>query len=106
MARLGGADEIIVRDVERFIHGLERGGILIGKSLGCDAVFFSRLGDLFAVLVSAGQEHDIFAIQALKTRHDVGQDGLIRVAEVRQAVYVGDSGGDVKLFTHLISLSS
>ena len=51
--------------------------------------------DLLAVLVGAGQEEHVVAVEPLEARDGVGRDHLIGVADMRHAVRIGDRGGDV-----------
>ena len=59
-----------------------------------------RLLDLLAVLVGAGQEENLVAVQPLEARHDVGRDRGVGVADMRRAVHVVDRRGDVEALGH------
>ncbi len=105
VAGLRGADEIIVGEVQRPRHLPKMGGVLIAKSLGLHPGGDGGFLDLLAVFVSAGQEVHIEPVQALKARHHVGRDRLVGMAQVRQAVHIGNRRGDeIRLFTFLIFL--
>ena len=74
----------------------ERGRVAVGEFLDRDAFLFRRLLHLQAVLVRAGHEEDVVAVQPLEPRHRVGGDDLVGVADVRHAVGVADGRGDVE----------
>ena len=103
MARLGGADELIVRGVQELRHLLETRGILVDELLGRDAFLSGGLRDLDAVLVSAGQEEHVVAVEPLEARDRVGGDDLVAIADVWRTVRIRDRGRDViaGLFSHL-----
>ena len=94
LARLGGADEVVVGNLELLPELLEVRGLGVSPLLRRHAVLGSGLGDLLAVLVHAGEELDVVAGGATVARLDVGQDGGVRGAEVRIGVDVVDGGGD------------
>ena len=56
---------------------------------------FRGLHHLLAVLVGAGQEEHVLAVEPLKARQRIGRDRLIGVADMRHAVRIGDRGRDV-----------
>ena len=95
MARLGGADELIVRAVEQRRHLLEARGVAVDQLLRRDAFLRGGLRDLDAVLVGAGEEEHVVAVEPLETRDRVGRDDLVAIADVRRAVRVRDRGRDV-----------
>src|SRR5207302_8161794 len=94
--RLGGADEVVVRDAEPPPRLAEDGRDRVGVRLGRDARLGRRLGDLVAVLVGAGQEVHGVAGQAPVAAHRVGDDRRVRVAEVRARVDVVDRRREVE----------
>ena len=47
------------------------------------------------MLVGAGQEEDVVAVEPHEAGDRVGRDRLIGVADMRRAVRIGDRGGDV-----------
>ena len=55
-----------------------------------------RLLDLQAVLVRAGHEEHVIAVDALEPRDRVGGDDLIGVADMRRAVRIRDGRRDVE----------
>ena len=61
LARLGGADEVVVGNLELAPKLLEVRGLAIGPLLRRHAMLGCGLGDLLAVLVHAGQELDVIA---------------------------------------------
>ena len=56
--------------------------------------------DLLPVLVRAGQEEDVVAVQPLEARHHVGGDRGVGVADMRRTVHVIDRGRDVDSLGH------
>ena len=95
MARLGGADEVVVRAIELFHHGLEARHVALDQ-LARRQVFLGRgLQHLDAVLVGAGEKEHVAAVEPHEARDGVGRDRLIGVADMRRAVRIGDRGGDV-----------
>ena len=67
MARLGGADEVVVGDVERLPQIAKRRLHGVAPSLRRgEAVLLGGLGHLLAVLVHAGEELDVTAAGALE----------------------------------------
>ena len=66
------------------------------KDLWVEPGVARRLLDLLAVLVGAGQEEHVEAVQPLEARHHVGRDRGVGVADMRRAVHVIDRRGDVE----------
>ena len=54
------------------------------------------LNHLQAVLVGAGQEKHVLAVEPLKSCQRIGRDRFIGVTDMRHAVRVGDGGRDVE----------
>ena len=102
MARLGGADEIVVGAVQPLDHGAETRHVAIQQVLRRQTIPRRRLLDLLAVLVGAGEKEHVIAVEALKARDGIGRDHLIGVADMRRAVRIGNRGGDgvAGLFGH------
>ena len=94
MVRLGGADETVERHVEPLVHFLETAGIARSEVSDAKSLALGGLHHLQAVLVGAGEEEHIFAVQPLKPRQRVGRDRLVGVPDMRNAVRIGDRGGD------------
>ncbi len=84
MARLGGPNEIVMRDVQALPHTLET-----GRELGF-------LGDLLAVLVHPDDEVHVLACQAAEAGDGVRTNLLVGVTDVRVTVGVVDGGGQVE----------
>ena len=94
LALLGGADEVVVRDLELAPEVLEEGRLgvaplLRGHTMGCRG-----LRDLLAVLVHAREELDVIARRAAVARLDVAEDGRVGRAQVRLGIDVVDGRGD------------
>ena len=83
---------------EQFIRSTmarKRGTLRSSNSRGGQALARGGLLDLLAVLVGAGEEKDVVAVEPHEARDRVGRDRLIGVADMRHAVRIGDRGGDV-----------
>ncbi|MGY3393286.1 hypothetical protein ACVWW6_005877 [Bradyrhizobium sp. USDA 3311] len=92
----GGADETVERHVEPLVHRLEAGRVT-GRERGRgQALVLRGLNHLQAVLVGAGQEEHVLAVEPCKACQRVGGDRLIGVADMRVAVGIGDRGRDVE----------
>ncbi len=95
MARLARRDKIVVGAVEHRHHVAEFWRIAIGQLGRSDALRPGRLEHLDAVLVRAGQEKDIHALQTPKPRERIRGHRLIGVANMGRIVRIGDGSGDV-----------
>ncbi len=99
MVVVGGADEPVVGDVHQLPQVEHAPGALhdvVDKLLGGYAGLLGLVLDLLAVLVGAGEEHDLTAPQALIAGHGVGGHGAVGVADVQLIAGVVDGGGDIK----------
>ena len=67
---------------------------LLRGHAGCLCLFF----DLLTVLVGAGQEHDVVALQALVARHRVGRDGAVGMTDVKLCRRIVNRRCDIKGF--------
>ena len=100
VARLGGADEIVVGQFEFLRKRLPVNRQFVAVSLRRFALGLRGLLDLLAVFVQPGQEKGFLTQAATRPRDDVGHDLLVGMAEMRLAVDVINRGGDVKPFAH------
>ena len=91
VARLGGADEIVVRAIEPLHHGLEQRHVAVEQLPRRQAFARRGLQHLAAVLVGAGEEEHVVAVEPHEARDGVGGDRLIGVADMRRAVRIGRS---------------
>ena len=96
VARLGGADEIVVADRHDAGQLAEPAGDAVGERLGRDAGIGGRLLDLLAVLVGAGQEVHPAAVEPREPGDGVARQGRIGVPDVRHVIDVVDRRGDVE----------
>jgi hypothetical protein len=96
VARLGGADEIVVGEVQRRGHGAEALRVAVGELARRDAFLDGRLLHLEAMLVGAGQEEHVLAVEPLEARDRIGGDRLVGVPDVRRPVRIGNGRGDVE----------
>ena len=63
---VGGADEAVVADVQRVVHCFEACGVLVGEFFGGLTELFGGGLHLLAVLVGAGHEAHVEAVEALE----------------------------------------
>src|SRR5262249_43308753 len=94
--RVGGADEALVVDEEMLPGLAEADDDAVGERFGLLARLLRRADDLLPVLVGAGEHEGVLPAGAVVAREGVGDDGRIRVADVRRVVDVVDGGRDVK----------
>jgi hypothetical protein len=90
VARLGGADEVVVRAVEGGHHALKQRCHLLDETGGRLALLLRRLLDLLAVLVGAGEEQNVIAVEPLEAGQRIGGERLVGLADVRGAIGIGD----------------
>jgi len=96
MRRIGGADKVIVPDVQLVPRLPEALGIEIAVRLRRQAAFLRGLLHFLAVLVGSGEKENLVAQKLVVARQDVRQYRGIGVADVRNVVDVIDGRGDVK----------
>src|SRR5207245_4655119 len=87
---VGRADEAVVADVQALPEPPEDAGDLVAVLLGRHALLARRALDVLAVLVGAGQEERVLALQAAGARQRVGGDRRVGVAHVGHVVDVVD----------------
>ena len=83
---------------EQFIRSTmarKRGTLRSTSSRARDALLGRGLLDLLAVLVGAGEEEHVIAVEPHEAGDGVGRDHLVGVPDMRGAVRIGDRGGDV-----------
>ena len=80
----------------RWSISLKRPALRVGEFGDSHALASRGLDHLLAVLVGAGQEEHVLAVEPLKARQRIGRDRLIGVADMRHAVRIGDRGRDVE----------
>ena len=96
MAILGGADEVIVGDVQGLPQVAELGLHGIAPCLGrIKTVLLRGFGNLLAMLVHAREELHVVGVCTLKARLDIRHDGGVCGTKVRLGVHVVDRRGDV-----------
>ena len=83
VALIGRRRPAIVFDAERFPQRKELRGDAIHELLGRDALLFRGLLDLLPVLIDAGEEEHILALEPMIARDDIGEHLLIGVPDMR-----------------------
>ena len=103
---VGGADEAVVADVQQLPQILDGGYDLVHILLGGHTGIGGLVLDLLAVLIGAGQEHDVIALHPLEACQCVAGDSSIAVADVQLVAGVVDGSGDVEclVLTHRLIL--
>jgi len=96
VARLRGADEVVVGDAEFLKRLLKRPRVLIGPLLRGQSLLRGGIHDFGRVLIGAGQEEHVIALQPVIPRENVGDGGGIDVPDVGPVIDVVDRRGDVK----------
>ena len=103
------ADEAVVGDVHQLPqvqNALLALDDLVDELLRRDARGLRLLFDLLTMLVRAGEEHHVFAAQAVIARDGIGRDGAVGVADVELRGGVVDRRCNIKgRFFHKTSLS-
>ena len=108
MIVVGGPDEPVVGNVHQLpqvLNALGAGDDLVHELLGGDPGGLGLVLNFLAMLVGAGQEHHIVALEPLIAGHGVRGHGAVGVADVQPGRRVVNGGRDVKLplgtlFTH------
>ena len=101
MVVIGRADESVIADVHQLPQILDALGALhnvINKLLRGDAGLLGLQLDLLAVLIGAGQELDIVALQALVAGHGIGRHSAVGMADMQLIAGVIDRRSDVEFF--------
>ena len=98
MVVVGGADETVVGNVHQLPQVLDAGlavNDIVHKLLGSDAGLLGLVLDFLAVLVGAGEEHHIVALQPLVPGHGVGGYGAVAVADMQLGRGIVNGGGNI-----------
>ena len=101
--RIGRADELIVRDVQRRPHLPELPCHAVHELLRVNPGLCRRFRDLLPVFVRARQEIRLFAKKPPVAREYICGNRRVGVSNVRVAVDVVDRGGDVEGLAHAVS---
>ncbi len=100
MARLGRADERVIRDVERASHLGKARRVAIGERLHRNTLAGSSLEHFLPVLIGPGEEKDIFSLQPHEAGNRIRCQQFIGMADMRRTIGIGDGGGDVEAVRH------
>ena len=98
---VGGTDEAVIADVHQLPQILDALGALddvVDELLRRNAGLLGLQLDLLAVLVGAGQELDVVALQPLVAGHSVGSDGAVGMADVQLIAGIIDRRCNVEFF--------
>src|SRR6185436_20618207 len=98
---IGGAHKLVRRNGESGAEVAEKLADAIGVLLGGFAGFIGGALDFGAVLVGARDIPNVVAFLAVVARQNITLDKLHGVADVRCAIGVGGSGGDVEFWHSL-----
>ena len=96
---VGRADEAVIGNVHQLPeveHALRAGDDVIDELLRRDAGGLRLFLDLLAVLVGAGQEHDVAALHPLEACQCVAGHGGVAVADVQLVAGIINRCGDVE----------
>jgi hypothetical protein len=96
VARLGGPDEIVVRNIEQRRQVAELLRHPVGKGRRRHAGLSGRALDFLAVLVGTGEEKHVVAHQPVRPRRRVRDHRRVGMAEMGLGVDVVDRGRDVE----------
>ena len=96
MVIIGGADKAVVADIQQLPQILDGGHDLVHILFGGDAGIGSLILDLLAVLIGAGQEHDVIALHPLETGQRIAGHGGVAVADVQLVAGIINRCGDVE----------
>ena len=105
---IGGADKAVVGDVHQLPqvqHAARTLHNAVHKLLGGDAGLPGLVLNLLAVLVGAGEEHDVLAPETVVAGQGVGGHGAVGVADMELVGGIVDGGGDIELLVFHGSLS-
>ena len=95
MTFLGGADEVIIGNIEFLPQLLEHAYDLIRVLDRRDTGFLCLLLDLLSVLIRSGQEKDIIAVKTLETSHAVSDGCAVCMPDVQLRAGVVNRRGDI-----------
>ena len=95
MARLGGADEIVIREIQTRRQVTEILADGIGEGLRRETLVIRRLFDLLPMFVRAGKEHHLISVQPLEPGQHVTGQGRIGMADMRLVIHVINRRGNV-----------
>src|SRR6185436_7954956 len=101
MARLGGADEIVLGKIQFGGKRLPEEGEIVAVGLRLLAFRHCGLLNFLSVLVEAGQEKRLLSETAPGAGDYVRNDLFVRMTQVRLAIHVINRGGNIKSFGHL-----
>ena len=96
VAWFGGANEIVVADVEFLPRISKKWSNRIGEFLWCHTCGISGLLNFQAVLIGAGQEVDLVASHAVPAGKGIADNGGVSVAKVRLGIDVIDRRRGIK----------
>ena len=103
VALLGGANEVVVRDVKTAPEVLKTDNHFVAVLLGCFPPLPGGLFHLLAVLICTGEKHDFASGYPHVSRYHVSCHGCVNVPDVGDVVDIVDGCRHVEgAFAHLI----
>ena len=96
MPRFRRAHDVVGAGVQHLAHRLEFGRDAIDKLLRRHPLARSRLLDLQAMLIHAGDEESVAPVETHEPLDRIGRDALVSMADMRRAIGVRDRRGDVE----------
>ena len=93
---LGGADEVVLRDVERRRHVAKALRVAVGELDRRQPLGDRRLLHLEAVLVGARQEEHVLAVEPLEARDRIARHRRIGMADMGDPIRIEDRRGEVE----------
>jgi len=95
--RVGGANKTIIPNIQGRPGIAKHPADAVGVTLGVHPGSPRRLHDLVAVFVRPGEEESPVAEEAVKTAHDVGDNGGVSMPHMGFGIDVVDGGSDVEV---------
>ena len=100
MMLVGRPDEPVIGNVQQLPEILDADDNLIDILLGRHALGFGLALDFLAMLVRAGQEHDIIALQPFVAGHGVGGNGRVGMTDMQLVARIVNRCRDVECRLH------
>ena len=96
MAGFRRADKVVVGDVQLCRHRLKLGGNAVTEGHGINPLGLGRFFHLLTMLVGAGQEHHVIAIQPLEPGDHITGNRLIGMTQMGRSIHIGNRSRDIE----------